>query len=51
MATIDLEKVNKKNVSKQSISKDRVPNTILDLDTQNSTKKHWKRNSRNLCRL
>lgn len=37
MATIDLEKVNKKNVSKQSISKDRVPNTILDLDTQNET--------------
>lgn len=37
MATIDLEKVNEKNISKQSISKDRVPNTILHLDTQNET--------------
>ena len=37
MPIIDLNKVNEKNVSQQSISKDRVPNTILDLDTQNET--------------
>ena len=37
MSTVDLAKVNQKNVSTTSISKDRVPNIILNLDTQNET--------------
>mgnify|MGYP003345269525 FL=1 len=35
MAVVDLAKVNQKNVSKTSISTDRVPNTIIELDAQN----------------
>jgi hypothetical protein len=37
MSVVDLKKVNDKNVSKESISKDRVPNTVLQLDTKNET--------------
>ena len=35
MSVVDLEKVNQKNISKTSISTDRVPNTIIELDGQN----------------
>ena len=37
MSVVDLEKVNQKNVSKTSVATNRVPNTIIEIDSQNET--------------